>query len=472
MSNRDRRATAPEFRGAPASYDEAGLRVPPHSILAEQAVLGGLMLSTEAYDRVAGLLTAGDFYRRDHRLIYQAIEALAEAGSPYDAVTLGEWFEARGEAELIGGGAYIIELSATTPSAANVAHYAQIVRDRAMQRQLIDAAQHIADLAFNPVELDITQVVDQAEQRIFAIGESATRSKVTHTEMRPLTREIFRQIQDNYQNQRELLGLSTGYEDLDAILRGLRPSDLIVIAARPAMGKTALALQIADHAASRSKKCVAFFSMEMSAMQLGFRLVSLHTRLPGPDIQRGNISDEGWPKLTQAAGHMVETPLLIDDTGALSPADLRARARRMAREHGGLALIVIDYLQLMQVPGNKENRATEVSEISRSLKALAKELDVPVIALSQLNRSLESRSDKRPVMADLRESGAIEQDADAIVFIYRDEYYHPDSSDKGIAEIIVSKHRHGPTGMVKLAFNGACTRFDNLAPALAFYGAR
>lgn len=457
------RKQGPEYSGPQPSYDEDGLRVPPHNIQAEQAVLGGLMLSSEAFDRVADSLDAGDFYLRSHQLIYTAIIGLAEKKEAFDAVTVGEWFEARGEADLIGGGHYIIELSSTTPSAANIDAYAQIVREKSLLRRLIDESVSITSLAYNPVDLSAKDVADQAEQRIYQVAQQGARARSSHVRMRPLAREIFREVSDNFQNKRDMLGLPMGFTDLDRMLQGMRDTDLIIVAARPAMGKTSFALQIADHAATASGKHILVFSMEMSSKQLGYRMVSMHSRLSSQDVQRGNLSDEDWPRLTQAMEHMTASTVILDDTPALSPMELRAKARRIARESGGLAMIVIDYLQLMHVPGNKENRATEISEISRSLKALAKEMNVPVVALSQLNRSLETRADKRPVMADLRESGAIEQDADLILFIYRDDYYHADSEDKGLAEIIVGKFRHGPTGTVKLAFNGQATRFDNLA---------
>jgi len=457
-----RRPRKAPYPGKSASFGADGLRVPPHSIEAEQSVLGGMMISPEAYDRIEGTLNANDFYRRDHALIFKAIEDLASAGQPFDAVTLGEWFDGRGEQDIVGGGAYIVELASTTPSAANIGAYARIVRDKSMMRRLVDEGVQITELAYNPVEQSAIEVVDEAERRIFAIAETASRNRAAHIEMRPLAREVFKIIQDNYQNQCDLLGPSTGFTDLDRILRGLQQEDLIVLAARPAMGKTALALQIADYVARTANQACAFFSMEMSSKQLGFRLLSLNARIENSSLQRGDLSDEDWPRLTVAMDSMTKSALMIDDTPALSPAELKARARRMAREKNGLGLIVVDYLQLMQVPGNKENRTNEISEISRSLKALAKELKVPVIALSQLNRSLESRADKRPIMSDLRESGAIEQDADIVMFIYRDEYYNADSDDKGLAEIIISKYRNGATGTIKLAFTGRHTRFDNL----------
>ena len=446
------------------SHDERadGLRVPPHSIEAEQAVLGGLMLSGEAWDRVADKLTEEDFYRRDHQLIFRAIGQLAEKGQPCDAVTLGEWFDSQGEGELVGGGAYIVELASTTPSAANIAAYAEIVREKSVLRQLIDIGTNIANDGYQPAGRPARELLEVAEQQVFRIAEAGSRGRQGFQSMRTAVKDAFRVLQERYQNQGKVTGLPSGFLDFDEHTAGLQPSDLIILAARPAMGKTSFALNVAEYAALKTKKPAAVFSMEMSASQLAFRLISSLGRVNQQALRTGQLEDEDWSRVTHAITMLSEAKIFIDDTPALSPTELRARCRRLAREHG-LGLIVIDYLQLMQVPGNRENRATEISEISRSLKALAKELNVPVIALSQLNRSLESRTDKRPVMADLRESGAIEQDADMIVFIYRDEYYHPESGEKGVAEIIIGKHRHGPTGTVKLAFHGKYTRFDNLA---------
>ncbi len=436
------------------------LRVPPHSIDAEQAVLGGLMLSREAWDKVADRLREEDFYRRDHQLIFRAIGTLSEQSQPCDAVTLGEWFESQGLAEQVGGSSYVIELASTTPSAANITAYADIVREKSILRQLIDVGTGIANDGYQPEGRPSREVLESAEQAVFRIAEAGMRGRQGFVGMKSALRDSFRILQERYENKGAVTGLPTGFIDFDERTAGLQPSDLIILAARPAMGKTSLALNIAEYAALRSKKAVAVFSMEMSSSQLAFRLISSLGRINQQRLRTGQLEDEDWSRVSHAITLLNDAKIFIDDTPALSPTELRSRSRRLAREHG-LGLIVIDYLQLMQVPGNKENRATEISEISRSLKALAKELDVPVIALSQLNRSLESRTDKRPVMADLRESGAIEQDADLILFIYRDEYYHPDSQDKGLAEVIIGKHRNGPTGTLKLAFHGQFTRFDN-----------
>ncbi|GIX36607.1 MAG: replicative DNA helicase [Lysobacteraceae bacterium] len=440
------------------------LRVPPHAIEAEQAVLGGLMLDENAWDQIADKLREEDFYRRDHQLIFRAIGALVEQQKPCDAVTLGEYFEAHGLAEQVGGVDYVIELARNTPSAANITAYAEIVREKSVLRQLIDVGTRIANDGFQPEGRGVRELLEQAERAVFEIAESGARGKQKFVAVKEAVKDAFRILQERYDNPGQLTGVPTGFIELDQRTTGLQPSDLIILAARPSMGKTALALNIAEYAALKTRRAVAVFSMEMSASQLAFRLISSLGRVDAQNLRTGQLGDEEWSRVTHAITLLADARLFIDDTPALSPTELRSRARRLAREHGGLGLIVIDYLQLMQVPGNKENRATEIAEISRSLKALAKELDCPVIALSQLNRSLEQRTDKRPVMSDLRESGGIEQDADLILFIYRDEYYHPDSPDKGLAEIIIGKQRNGPTGTLKLVFNGRYTRFDNHAP--------
>lgn len=439
------------------------LRVPPQSVEAEQAVLGGLMLAPDAFDRIADQLNEQDFYRRDHQLIYRAIRELAERSRPYDAVTLGEWFESQGLAEQVAGGAYLVELASTTPSAANIKAYAEIVRDKAVLRQLIDVGTGIVNDGFQPEGRDSAELLAKAEQEVFAIGEAQSRGRTDFVPVNKAMAEAFDILQVRHANGGGITGLPTGYSEFDEMTAGLQPTDLLILAARPSMGKTTLALNMAEYAAMKTKKAVAVFSMEMSASQLALRLISSVGRINATRLRTGQLEDEDWSRVTSAIRLIRDTRIFIDDTPALSPDVLRAKARRLKRE-SDLGLIVIDYLQLMAVPGNSENRATEISEISRSLKALAKELNVPVIALSQLNRSLETRQDKRPVMADLRESGAIEQDADVIVFIYRDEYYNKDASpDKGLAEIIIGKQRNGPTGSLKLKFFGEYTRFDNLA---------
>ncbi len=447
------------------------LRVPPHSLEAEQAVLGGLMLAPKAWDRVADRISEDDFYRKDNRLIFRAIAQLAERNQPFDAITLGEWFDHQELADEIGGTATLIDLANNTPSAANITAYADIVRDRAVLRQLIDAGTEIAGNGYRTEGRTTQEILEDAEQRVFQIAEAGARGRAGFVDMRNAAREAMRILHERYEHRGELTGLSTGFTDLDEKTAGLQKSDLVILAGRPSMGKTALAVNIAEAAVLRGKKTVGIFSMEMSSSQLMFRLVSSLGRINQQALRSGDLAEEDWPRVTSAITMLSESKLYIDDTPALSPVELRSRARRLHRDSDdGLGLIVIDYLQLMQVPGSKENRATEISEISRSLKALAKELDVPVICLSQLNRALEQRNDKRPMMSDLRESGAIEQDADLIMFIYRDEYYHEDSADKGLAEVIIGKQRNGPTGTIKLAFHGQYTKFESYTPE-AYEGA-
>ena len=449
----------PQPERKPAGNVEA-LRVPPHSIEAEQAVLGGLMLAPEAWDRIADQLGEDDFYRRDHRLIFRAISELAQKGMPCDAVTLGDWFEAQDLAEMVGGSSYVIELANSTPSAANILAYAGIVRDKSVLRQLIDTGTEIVGDGFAPEGRSTQEILESAEQRVFRIAESGARGRKGFVPMKVAVKEAFDILHQRYENRGSITGLPTGFTDLDEMTAGLQPSDLIIVAARPSMGKTALSVNMAEYAALKTKKAVAIFSMEMSASQLAFRLMSSLGRINQQHLRTGDLAEEEWPRVSSAISLLSEAKIFIDDTPALSPVELRARARRLKREHD-LGLIVIDYLQLMAVPGSKENRATEISEISRSLKALAKELNVPVNALSQLNRSLEQRTDKRPVMSDLRESGAIEQDADVILFIYREEVYDKDSPKKGTAEIIIGKQRNGPIGSITLAFLGEYTKFEN-----------
>jgi replicative DNA helicase len=448
-------------RREPTPFDS--LRIPPNSIEAEQAVLGGLMLSPDSLDKVADKLTDDDFYRKDHRLIWRAINELANKGMPCDAITLGEWFVANDLAEMVGGASYLMELANSTPSAANIGAYGDIVREKSVLRMLIDAGTSITEDGFRPEGKSVQEVMELAEQRVFRIAESGARGKKDIVSVREAVGEAFRMLTERYEKRGQLTGLSTGFTDLDELTSGLQPSDLIIVAARPSMGKTAFALNLAEAAAMRGKKAVAVFSMEMSASQLAFRLISSLGRVHAQHLRNGDLAEEDWPRVTSAITMLSDAKIFIDDTPAMSPVEMGARARRRPREHG-LGLIVIDYLQLMQVPGNSENRATEISEISRGLKALAKELNVPVIALSQLNRSLEQRADKRPMMSDLRESGAIEQDADVIMFIYRDDYYNKESPDKGLAEIIIGKQRNGPTDTIKLAFLGHYTKFENWAP--------
>jgi len=451
-----------QVMAAPVGGDTAELKLPPHSLEAEQAVLGGLMLEASAWDKIADVITAEDFYRHDHRLIFQAIDELVGRQQPVDVVTVSEHLEAQERLEEAGGLAYLGALAKNTPSAANIHAYAAIVREKAILRALIRAGQEITEMAFHPNGQPVEVLLDRAEQVVFHIAEQGARGRAGFVNIKDLLTRAVDRIDALFQQDNPITGVPTGFTDFDEMTSGLQPSDLIIVAGRPSMGKTTFAMNIAEHVAVREKLPVAVFSMEMPGEQLAMRLMSSLGRIDQHKVRTGRLEDEDWPKLTAAVGELAEAPLYIDDTPALTPNELRARARRLTRESGGkLGLIVIDYLQLMQVAGRSENRAGEISEISRALKGLAKELDVPVIALSQLNRSLEQRPNKRPVMSDLRESGAIEQDADVIVFIYRDEVYNEDSPDKGTAEIIIGKQRNGPIGTVRLTFLGQYTRFEN-----------
>ena len=443
----------------------AHLRIPPHSIEAEQSVLGGLLLDNAAFDKIADLVGESDFYRDEHKRIYRQIRKLLERSKPVDVVTVAESLDLAGEGSETGGLAYLGELAANTPSAANIRRYAEIVRERAILRQLVTAGDEIAGSAFNPLGRDPKQLLDEAEAKVFAIAESGFRHQTGFQHINPLLTQVVERIQELHDrdNPSDITGVPTGYHDLDAKTSGLQPGDLLIVAGRPSMGKTSFALNMAEHVAIEVGLPVAVFSMEMGGAQLAMRMLSSVGKLDAHRVRTGRLNDDEWSRLSFALGKMHEAPLYIDETPALNPIDLRARARRLHRQCGKLGLIVIDYLQLMSSAGQGENRATEISEISRSLKSLAKELNVPVMALSQLNRSLEQRPNKRPVMSDLRESGAIEQDADVIMFIYRDEVYNPDTPDKGSAEIIIGKQRNGPIGMVRLTFIGEYTRFENFA---------
>ena len=449
-----------------------GFRIPPHSVEAEQSVLGGLMLDNDAWDRIADRIGADDFYRNDHRLIFRGIAVLAERNAPFDMVTVAEQLQNSGDLKDAGGLAYLGQLASQTPSAANIKAYADIVRDRSVLRSLISAGTEIADSAFAPEGRDTRELLDLAEQRVFRIAERGTRGTQGFRGMKPLLTAAVEQIEHLFESKSPITGMATGYQDLDELTSGLHPGDLIIVAGRPSMGKTSFATNIAEYVAIKTSKPIAIFSMEMPGEQIAMRLLSSMGRINQQKLRSGRLDDADWPRLTSAVSMLSEAPLFIDDTPALSPTELRARARRLMREHKGLGLIVVDYLQLMQSPGTRENRATEISEISRSLKALAKELSVPMIALSQLNRSLEQRPNKRPVMSDLRESGAIEQDADLIMFVYRDEVYNEESADKGVAEIIVAKQRNGPIGTVRLTFRGQYTRFENYHPDVYGVGAQ
>jgi replicative DNA helicase len=419
-----------------------------------------LMLENGAWDQIADRIAEEDFYRREHRLIYRAMAALAAASKPLDVVTLAEWMKTHESLEDIGGLSYLGSLARDTPSAANIQAYADIVRERSVLRQLIQAGTEVVTTGFNPEGRGSAELLDNAERLIFQIAEQTGRNKQGFISVKDVLPLVVDRIDTLYQQEGTITGLATGFADLDLMTSGLQPGDLVIVAARPSMGKTTFSMNIAEHAAMKGQHPVAVFSMEMPADQLALRMISSLGRIELQRIRTGKLEEEDWPRLTSTLNLLSQAKMFIDDTAALSPTEMRARTRRLKREHG-LGLIVVDYLQLMQVPGFKENRTAEISEISRSLKGMAKELGVPVIALSQLNRSLEQRPNKRPVMSDLRESGAIEQDADVIMFIYRDEVYNPESSDKGSAEIIIGKQRNGPIGSVKLTFLGKYTRFEN-----------
>ena len=446
----------------PENFEAAAesLRVAPHSIEAEQSVLGGLMLDNRAWDKIADVVVEDDFYRCDHRLIFRAIHQLAAKSDPFDVITLSEWLEQQGLLDDAGGLAYLGTLAKDTPSAANITAYAKIVRDRAVLRQLIAVGNDISNSAYQTEGRTTEELLDEAERRVYQIAEQGARGQQGFASIKELLVKAVDRIDTLFHQDDPITGVPTGWGEFDEMTSGLQPGELIIVAGRPSMGKTSFSMNIAEHAAIKSGVPTAVFSMEMPGESLAMRMLSSLGRIDQHRVRTGKLDGDDWPRLTSAMGILAEAPMYIDDSPALSPNELRARARRLSREHG-LGLIVIDYLQLMQVHGSSENRTNEISEISRSLKALAKELEVPVIALSQLNRSLEQRPNKRPVMSDLRESGAIEQDADLIVFIYRDEVYNEDSEQKGTAEIIIGKQRNGPIGTVRLTFLGQYTRFEN-----------
>ncbi len=442
---------------------ERRLKTPPNSIEAEQALIGGLMLNAQAWDKVADVVVADDFYRKDHRLIFTGIGNLIEDGSPCDVVTVSEYLDGRGELEQAGGLEYLATLANETAGAANARAYAKILRERSTLRALINAGNEISGSAFASDGRTASQVLDDAERMVFEIAEKGSRGKKGFQSLKQILPEAVDRIDLLHQSEGSITGVSSGYTEFDKLTAGLQPGELIIVAGRPSMGKTTFAVNIAENAAIGSKVPTAIFSMEMPAQQLAFRMISSLGRVDQTHLRTGNFPDEDWSRINTAVQLMSDAPIFIDDTPSMSPTEIRARARRLHREHG-LGLIVIDYLQLMQVEGSKENRATEISEISRNLKALAKELSVPVIALSQLNRSVEQRTDKRPVMSDLRESGAIEQDADLICFIYREEVYNPETPRKGVADVAIAKQRNGPIGDFLLTFVGRYTKFENFVP--------
>ena len=449
--------------GTDTGVVEQRLKVPPNSVEAEQSLVGGLMLNKAAWDKVADVVTAEDFYRNDHRIIFTAIAQLVEDGNPCDVVTVSEFLDRRNDLDKAGGLEYLATLANETPGAANARAYANIVRERSMLRSLINAGNEISGNAFATDGRSAADLVDEAERRVFEIAEKGARASAGFRSLKQILPEAVDRIDLLNQSDGDITGISTGYNEFDKLTAGLQGGDMVIIAGRPSMGKTTLALNIAENAAIGSKIPTAIFSMEMPSQQLAFRMISSLGRVDQAHLRTGRFPDEDWSRINTAVQLMSDAPIYIDDSAGLSPTEIRARARRLHREHG-LGLIVVDYLQLMQVPGNKENRATEIAEISRSLKALAKELDLPVVALSQLNRGVEQRTDKRPVMSDLRESGALEQDADLIVFIYREEVYNQDTPRKGLANISIAKQRNGPIGDFILTFVGRYTKFENWVP--------
>ncbi|EMT8800945.1 replicative DNA helicase [Neisseria gonorrhoeae] len=456
-----------DYAAMPPEDREVGaLSLPPHSMEAEQSVLGGLMLENPAWDRIADVVSGEDFYRHEHRLIFRSITKLINEGRPADVITVQEDLQRNEELEAAGGFEYLITLAQNTPSAANIRRYAEIVRERSIMRQLAEVGTEIARSAYNPQGRDAGRLLDEAENKVFQIAESTAKSKQGFLEMPDLLKEVVQRIDMLYSrdNPDEVTGVPTGFIDLDKKTSGLQPGDLIIVAGRPSMGKTAFSINIAEYVAIEKHLPVAVFSMEMGGAQLVMRMLGSVGRLDQSVLKTGRLEDEHWGRLNEAVVKLSDAPVYIDETPGLTALELRARARRLARQFNNkLGLIVIDYLQLMAASGRSDNRASELGEISRSLKALAKELQVPIIALSQLSRTVEQRTDKRPMMSDLRESGAIEQDADLIMFMYRDEYYNQESQMKGYAECIIGKHRNGPVGKIFLTWTGQFTKFDNAA---------
>ena len=439
--------------------------MPPHSFEAEQSVLGGLMLNNEAWDRVAERVAEHDFYSRPHRLIFAGMTRLSAQGLPIDLITLQEELERHEQLEAAGGFAYLVEIAKNTPSAANISAYAEIVRERAVVREMISVANDIAESGFDPQGRNAADLLDEAESKVFKIAESRSSASDGPQSLKVVLEKTVDKIEELFRKPHNgVTGVSSGYSDLDKMTSGFQSSDLIIVAARPSMGKTTFAMNLVEHAALTQDKPAVIFSLEMPSEQIIMRMLASLGRIEQTRVRTGQLDDDDWGRLSSTMGMLLEKgKMYIDDASGLTPTELRSRTRRIAREHGGISLVMIDYLQLMRVPSLSDNRTLEIAEISRSLKALAKELQVPVIALSQLNRSLEQRADKRPVNSDLRESGSIEQDADLIMFIYRDEVYHDDSPDKGVAEIIIGKQRNGPIGKVRLTFQGQFSRFDNYA---------
>jgi replicative DNA helicase len=450
--------------------ETASLKIPPHSIEAEQAVLGGLLINNSVWEHVSERVSEDDFYRKDHRAIFRAISQLDDEGQPFDVVTVAEWLDNHQQLDDAGGLTYLAAIAERTPGVSNVKAYADIVRKRSVLRQLIQATNTISENIFNPEGQTNEQILDLAEKTVFEIAEKESKGRRNYDTIKDLLVTALDKIDELFHRDSPITGVATGFDGLDEKTAGLQPSDLIIIAGRPSMGKTALAINIAEHAVIKEKLTVVVFSMEMPGDSLAMRMLSSLGRIDQHKIRTGKLKDEDWPRLTSAIEILKDARLFIDDTPALTPTEIRARCRRIYREHNGLDLVIIDYIQLMSVTGTSENRATEISEISRSLKAMAKELSVPVIAISQLNRSLEARTNKRPIMSDLRESGAIEQDADLIMFIYRDVVYDENTADEKKAELIIAKQRNGPIGMVPLTFLGEITKFENYIPDTHYSG--
>ncbi|EGM68742.1 MULTISPECIES: replicative DNA helicase [Shewanella] len=452
-------------KSKPRDLQLDGLKLPPHSIEAEQSVLGGLMLDADAWDKVAETVVKEDFYSRSHRMIFAAMHRLVETSQPIDLITVSEQLELENQLEEAGGFAYLGEIAKNTPSAGNIVSYAEIVRERAVVREMIRVAHEIADAGYNPEGRDSSALLDLAESKVFKIAEQRTNANEGPEGIKTILEKTVDKIEQLYNNPHNgVTGVSSGFSDLDKMTAGFQSGDLIIVAARPSMGKTTFAMNLCEQAAMNEDKPVLIFSLEMPSEQIMMRMLASLGRVDQTKIRTGQLDDEDWARVSSTMGIMLEQgKMYIDDGSGLTPTEVRSRARRIAREYGGLSMIMVDYLQLMQVPALSDNRTLEIAEISRSLKALAKELEIPVIALSQLNRSLEQRADKRPVNSDLRESGSIEQDADLIMFIYRDEVYNNDSPDKGTAEIIIGKQRNGPIGRVRLTFQGQYSRFDNYA---------
>lgn len=446
--------------GAPISTRTAAhLKLPPQNLEAETHVLGSMLMDMDCVERVLEHLEAKDFYHRPHQVLFKAIVDIHGQGGRADLITITDFLEAQGQLEAVGGATFLNAIFDTVPNSANVEAYAKLIREKAILRELIQVGTNIIEESFQGSSA-IADLLDKTEREVFQIAQRSIKRDTM--QIREMVKTAFRTIQERFEKKSQVTGISTGYYGLDKLTSGLQRSDLVILAARPSMGKTALCLNMAAHMAVRENVPTAIFSLEMSKEQLVQRLLCMESRVDGGRLRGGYLNDDDWPRLTAAASTLSEAPIFIDDTPGLSTMELRAKCRRLAKNHQ-LGFVVIDYLQLMRVKGKIESREREIAEISMTLKAIAKELNIPVLALSQLNRSLESRQDKRPVMSDLRESGSIEQDADLIMFLYRDDVYHPDTDQPGVAEIILAKHRNGPTGIVKLAFLNEYTRFENLA---------